>query len=98
MAEEITIEYDKDTDTMYLFEKGFRGEIIAKEHPDEEMVSLLYSVDDGRRVGMAIDNWSIFVVKYFPRALWVRFIEIFRRFIPLPSRHVKECYTHFAAA
>ncbi len=92
MAEKITIEYDEVADIMYVRRVGFRGNAIAREHRDEEMVNVLYAENTDEIVGLIITEYSAFVCKYAPRPVRKKITEV------VPRKFVRDCYAQFASA
>jgi hypothetical protein len=97
-ARKMINQYDELGDVMYVRLKGFEGKTVVREHPNEEMVNLVVSVDNEEIVGMIITDFRVFACKYAQRTLWDNLTNALQGVFKRPGRFVRDAYDELAIA
>jgi len=97
-ATKIINKYDDLADVMYVQLMDFEGKTVVREHPDEEMVNLVVSVENDEIVGMIITDFRVFACKYATRTVWNKLTDALQGVFTRPGRLVQDAYDQLALA
>lgn len=86
----MSVDYDVEADILYLLLDEFSGNVIADDHPTEDMIDLLYSKETGKIVGMVVTDWQLFRVKLLATEISTAFTKVSKQKVTIPDNSYGE--------